>query len=207
MKNDLQAIATMFSLINPAMCAIMFLQIAKDQDRQAQTVLATRTVAVIMAILILAAFFGSHVLHVFGISLDAFSVAGGAVLAWIGFSMLSGKGSVSTPASTAVSDPQNRQAVSTAPLILFAASPGTITGVITISVSHTGLNIPVTAIVAIITVLAVTWVAMVSSARFGGSGHGSGMLQDMTTRYMGLIVIAMGIQFALTGLKSFMGAG
>jgi small neutral amino acid transporter SnatA (MarC family) len=29
----------------------------------------------------------------------------------------------------------------------------------------------------------------------------------MVTRYMGLIVIAMGIQFALTGLKSFMGGG
>ena len=207
MKNDLQAIATMFSLINPAMCAIMFLQIAKDQDRQAQLFLATRTVLVIMAILILAAFFGSHVLHVFGISLDAFSVAGGAVLAWIGFSMLSGKGSVSTPSSQAASDPQGRKPVFTASLILFAASPGTITGVITISVSHTGLNIPVTAIIAITTVLALTWIAMVATTRFGGSGNGGGMMQDMTTRYMGLIVIAMGIQFALTGLKSFMSAG
>ena len=135
------------------------------------------------------------------------SVAGGAVLAWIGFSMLSGKGSVSTPASAAASDPQGRKPVSTAPLILFAASPGTITGVITISVSHTGLNIPVTAIIAITTVLALTWIAMVATTRFGGSGNGGGMMQDMTTRYMGLIVIAMGIQFALTGLKSFMSAG
>ena len=38
---------------------------------------------------------------------------------------------------------------SLAPLILFAASPGTITGVITLAAAHTKLMFPVTALVAV----------------------------------------------------------
>jgi small neutral amino acid transporter SnatA (MarC family) len=32
-----------------------------------------------------------------------------------------------------------------------------------------------------------------------------GLLNDMVTRFMGLIVIAMGVQFALTGFHNFFG--
>jgi len=37
----------------------------------------------------------------------------------------------------------------------------------------------------------------------GGRGSG-GFVHDAITRFMGLIVIAMGVQFALTGMRSFM---
>lgn len=205
MKNELQAFATIFSLVNPAMCATIFMQIEKGRDPNAQMIDATKAVLMIMTVLIFAALLGAQILHVFGISLEAFSVAGGAVLAWIGFAMLSGRGSSSTSTPEAGANPGKDVAPSLAPLILFAASPGTITGVITISVSHTGLSIPTTALLAIIAVLAVTWLILVLATRFGGSSSGDGILRDIVTRYMGLIVIAMGLQFALTGLKSFMG--
>jgi multiple antibiotic resistance protein len=32
-----------------------------------------------------------------------------------------------------------------------------------------------------------------------------GLIHDVTTRFMGLIVLAMGVQFVLTGLKEFYG--
>ena len=37
-----------------------------------------------------AALLGVKVLHLFGVSLDAFMVAGGGLLAWLGFAMLRG---------------------------------------------------------------------------------------------------------------------
>ena len=37
----------------------------------------------------MAALTGMQLLHVFGVSLDAFMVAGGGALAWMGFAMLS----------------------------------------------------------------------------------------------------------------------
>lgn len=204
MNEQLQAIATIFSLVNPAVCAAIFMRLENGRSGKARIIDATKAILAVMTILMLAAFFGSQILHLFGISLDAFAVAGGAILAWIGFSMLSGGGASSSPEPDAVSAPSSDTAPSLAPFILFAASPGTITGVITISASHTKFDLPITAIIAIVAVLAVTWGILVVSGKAGGSSAGKSVIQDMLTRYMGLIVIAMGIQFALSGLKSFM---
>lgn len=205
MKNDLQAIATILSLINPAMCAAIFMQIEKDRPSGARIADATKALLIVLAILVLAALFGAKILDLFGVSLDAFSVAGGGVLVWIGIAMLTGRGAATTPSQ---GEPEEAaDSPSLAPLILFAASPGTITGVITISVSHSRFDIPVTAIAAIATVLALTWVLLVITAKMPASEKGGGMARDMVTRYMGLIVIAMGVQFMLTGVKAFMGSG
>ena len=54
-------------------------------------------------------------LRVFGISLVAFSIAGGGVLTWIGFSMLRGN-------SPQAQDPSKNDTAAFTPLILFAAS-------------------------------------------------------------------------------------
>ncbi len=124
-------------------------------------------------------------------------VAGGGVLAWMGFSMLSGKASTSGGATSSDSRP------ALTPLILFAASPGTITGVITISAAHTRLRLPVTALVAILVAIAVTWLIMLLTARLAGKREGNGFVRDTMSRLMGLIVLSMGVQFALTGLHRF----
>jgi small neutral amino acid transporter SnatA (MarC family) len=40
----------------------------------------------------------------------------------------------------------------------------------------------------------------------GGSRAKRGFFGDTATRFMGLIVIAMGVQFALTGMREFFSA-
>ena len=137
-------------------------------------------------------------LHVFGVSLDAFMVAGGGVLSWMGFRMLSDHGSSQASLKT----PSN-SGTSLTPLILFAASPGTITGVITLSAAHTRLDLPVTALAAIVVASAVTWLVLLLMARVGGRKGGGGFARATMTSFMGLIVLAMGVQFALTGLRQF----
>jgi multiple antibiotic resistance protein len=88
-------------------------------------------------------------------------------------------------------------------IILFAASPGTMTGVITLAVAHSRTDIPRTALVAIGVTAVVTFCAMMVLSSLGGKKQG-GFVHETATRFMGLIVIAMGIQFALTGYKAFM---
>src|SRR5262245_12575744 len=88
------------------------------------------------------------------------------------------------------------------PVILFAASPGTITGVITLAVAHTKLAVPVTALVAVVIAVLVTWIVMALMSH-AGSHPARGFVRDTTTRFMGLIVIAMGVQFTLTGIRDF----
>ena len=88
-------------------------------------------------------------------------------------------------------------------MILFAASPGTITGVITIAATHTGLDFPMTALVAIGVATGVTWLVMLIVARFASHQGHSGFVRDTMMRLMGLIVLSMGVQFALTGYHAF----
>ncbi len=194
MREQLQAIVTLLSLINPAICAAMFARAVAGRALGEKMADATKAAVAICAILVIAALLGMQLLDVFGVSLDAFMVAGGGVLAWMGFSMLSGQ-----PAAT---DAKSTQSLT--PLILFAASPGTITGVITLSVAHSRMKLPVTSLVAIAVATGVTWLAMVLVARLGGKTGGGGFLRDTITRFMGLIVLSMGIQFALTGYRAFM---
>ena len=133
MNQYTQGIMTLLSLVNPVICGLLFSQAVSGKSRASQVAAATRATLTIMVILWLAAIGGAYLLKAFAISLDAFQAAGGLVLAWMGFMMLSG---ISSPTTT---DSRGSDAdVSLTPLILFAASPGTITGVITLSVAHAG---------------------------------------------------------------------
>ena len=197
MAEQLQAIITVISLVNPLMCAALFAQIEVGKSPGAQMGSATKVALAVFVILTVAALVGMKVLHLFGVSLDAFMVAGGGVLAWLGSSMLRGLPPGPPAAVTADANP------SLTPLILFAASPGTITGVITLSVAHGKSGIPVSALVAVAVATTVMWLLIVLIGRLGGGGSG-GFVHDTATRFMGLIVIAMGVQFALSGMRSFM---
>jgi multiple antibiotic resistance protein len=197
MKQQLQAIVTVLSLVNPAICGAMFAQIEENRSRGQQLADATKAVLATTVILTVSALIGTQLLHLFGVSLDAFMVAGGGVLAWMGFSML--RSQVTPPKSQ--NAPSNSGA-SLTPLVLFAASPGTITGVITLSAAHTGLDLPVTALVAIAIAGLLTWLVLLLVSRAAKASEG-GSARDMITRFMGLIVLSMGVQFALTGLRKF----
>ena len=194
MHEQLQAIITVLSLINPAICAAMFARAVAGQSLGEKITDSARAVFAVLIILTVAALLGKQLLNLFGVSLDAFMVAGGGVLAWMGFSMLSGKPVAGNSGS--------KQSLT--PLILFAASPGTITGVITLSVAHTRMTFPLTSLVAIAVATGITWLAMLLVAHFGGKQESGGFLRDTLTRFMGLIVLSMGVQFALTGYRSFM---
>ncbi|WP_158966547.1 MarC family protein [Chachezhania sediminis] len=200
MNQQLQAMVTILSLINPVVCAMIFTGLIQGRPRSAAIRDATVSMVVVALVLAIAAFFGARVLTAFGISLDAFSVAGGAVLVYIGVSMMTGG------QSSGDDKPRDENANSLGKLILFAASPGTITGVITIATAHSRDGVPVTALVAVGSICVLTWVLLVVTAFTGSGEQKPSLRREMSSRYMGLIIVAMGIQFALTGFKAFMAA-
>jgi len=110
------------------------------------------------------------------------------------FSMLSGQ--------PAAGDSRSKQSLT--PLILFAASPGDHYR------SHYALRCAHPDDIAAHLVdryrggYWITWLAMLLVAHFGGKQESGGFLRDTLTRFMGLIVLSMGVQFALTGYRSFM---
>src|SRR5262249_38162402 len=134
-----------------------------------------------------------------GISLDVFRIVGGTIIAYMGFDMLRGR---QTVGQESPADDNHAAPNSFTPLIMFAAGPGTITTVVTMAAVHTPHGLPTTATVAAVVGTGVTLVVLLLAVRIGPHfGRGT---QAIVTRFMGLIVASMGMQFVLTGLKAFL---
>ena len=199
MKEHIQAIVTILALVNPVMCMAIFSNCVENVPRNEKEKAALQAIVVIAVVLLIAAIAGTAILGVFGISLNAFTCAGGGILAWIGVSMLKSAQKDSNAGASQVS----KSKLSLAPLILFAASPGTITGVITIAAAHEKRFLPVTAIVGVLVTLVILAVALLMATRVVGILRKVALVKEMITSYMGVIVIAMGVQFAMNGIKGF----
>ena len=202
MHEYIQAVMTILSLVNPVICATLFIEVEGGDPAQSGLKEANKAALAIFVILAATALIGVRVLDVFGISLNAFQVAGGIVLVWMGFSMLHGAAQ-----HTKAHQPHGERANRLTPLILFAASPGTITGVITIAANHSGMGLPTTALVGVTAAVGVAWILMVAATRFGGKMQSGGLFHDVATRFMGLLVLAMGVQFALVGCRAALKIG
>lgn len=199
LQHYVQATVTIVSLVNPVVCGAMFASLDGGRPGSARVGDATKIALTILVVLLTAAIAGSWVLKAFGISLDAFRVAGGGVVTWIGMGMLAGRQSVLSPSAKG-SDGTSSSGSQIIPLVLFGAGPGTITGVMTVSVHHSVLGLPLEAIVAVCVAVAVMWGALLVSARMGVK---SGVVHDLSTRFMGLLVLAMGVQITMSGALAF----
>jgi multiple antibiotic resistance protein len=195
-----QAILTVLAVINPVVCASIFLTLTPHLESRQKQRAAVRVALSILLILVASALVGLHVLSVFGISLDVFRIVGGIIIAYMGFDMLGGgqKIAQAPPASGASTDARN----SLAPLVMFAAGPGTITAVVTLAAVHTPDGLPLSALAASVVGAGVTLGVLLLASQLGK--HIGRNTQAIVTRFMGLIVTAMGAQFVLTGLKAFM---
>ena len=80
MESYPQAFATVLSLINPTICALIFGRSQAGRPEGQRVADATKASIAILVTLSLAALFGARVLQTFGVSLDAFSVAGARVV-------------------------------------------------------------------------------------------------------------------------------
>ena len=196
-----QAIVTVLAVINPVVCGSIFLtltpRLSPSQKRRA----AVKVALSILIILAVSALIGLKLLAIFGISLDVFRIVGGLIIAYMGFDMLRGHQTVGQAAPT---DGDTVAASSLAPLVMFAAGPGTITAVVTLAAAHTPHGLPVTAIAAAAIGAAVTFAVLLLAVGVGSRVDHN--MQAIITRFMGLIVASMGMQFVLTGLKAFLGA-
>jgi multiple antibiotic resistance protein len=194
-----QAIVTVLAVINPVVCGSILLVLTPNLPPMQRRLAAVKVTLSILIILVASALIGLRVLSLFGISLDAFRIVGGMIIAYMGLEMLRGRQTVgqAAPADEATIAPS-----SLAPLIMFAAGPGTITAVVTLAAVHTPDGFPATAIVAAVVGAGVTLATLLLTIRVGS--HLGRNTQAIITRFMGLIVASMGMQFVLTGLKAFL---
>lgn len=194
-----QAVVTVIAVINPVVCGTIFLTVTPKLTQAQRRWAAAKVALSILIILVGSALIGLKVLGIFNISIDVFQIVGGVIIAYMGFDMLGGGHTVGQ------APPMNDEVAASnsfSSLIMFAAGPGTITAVVTLAAAHTPDSFPVTAIVAAVIGAGVTFAALLLAVGLGSRiSHST---QAGITRFMGLIVASMGMQFVLTGLKAFL---
>jgi multiple antibiotic resistance protein len=194
MTEYIQATFTLLAVINPLICGVMLLEAEGGLPNKTRIFEATKAALAVFIILILSALMGKYILQAFGISMNVFQIIGGIVIAYIGFGMFSPR--------TQPDDGDRSDQKTLSKLIMFAASPGTIATVIALSAVHDSAGLPVIAMSSAGLAVFLTWIIMLVMIFASGSVKKGG--QQIFTRLMGLILISMGLQFVLTGLKNFM---
>ena len=200
-----EIVLSLFAIVDPLGTLPFYVSLTEGFEAADRAVIVRRAVLVMGGVLALFALLGRFLFSVFGLSLAAFEMAGGALLFVVAFDMLHGE--VTRVRLT----PQDREEaiarrdeLSVVPLgIPLLAGPGAIS-IVMIYEGNAG-NDP--------GVVAATFVAIliIASATFVVLRLGAGIFRSMgrvgvmaMTRVLGLILAAVGVQFVLDGvLRAF----
>jgi multiple antibiotic resistance protein len=185
--------SSLFTVIDPLAAVPVFASLTQGEDKKTMRKIAIRSSAVALGVLLVFALSGAFVFRLFGITIDAFRIGGGLVFLMIGLPMLRGSHG-SARAALAGPDP------SVVPLgVPIITGPGAITTVMVLMGQSTSAWHGAALIVATVLVLLATCaILLVSPAilrRVGPTGL------ELLTRVMGLIVVVIGVQLMLDGLR------
>lgn len=205
MTNDLAAFAllcfsSLLAIINPLSAAPMYLALTEGYA-PAQRRRTLRS-AVLTAFVVLAVFalLGGFIFQVFGITLDAFRIAGGIIFFGIGMDMLQAKRTRGKTTEEEEQEGRTKEDVGITPLgIPMITGPGAITTVMVLMTQATDAVRVAVVFAAVGVVLAIAWLVLTAAPRlvrfFGQTGL------NVMTRIMGLLVTVIAVQFIVDGVR------
>ncbi|AER34151.1 MarC family NAAT transporter [Pantoea ananatis] len=197
-------------LANPLTTVALFLGLAGEMSFQERNRQALQASIYVFAIMMVAWYAGSAVLHTFGISIPGLRIAGGLIVAFIGFRMLF----PAKPVGHSVEAKHKHDELETAqepvniafvPLAMpSTAGPGTIAMIISsASTVRSGVDFPawvlnVAPVLTFLVVSVILWISLRSSGaimRLVGKGG-----IEAISRLMGFLLVCMGVQFIINGV-------
>lgn len=199
-----QAIVAVVIITDPLTRGIFFVALTKDEPQNRARYVRTITITV-GVVLFGAALVGRELLDIMGINLGAFGFVGGLIVAAMGMEMLfGGEPSRAQGGKDAHEEPVSFSGSAIVPYAIpFIAGPGAITMVITIA-SSTGdtWDGTITALIAVAVAVALLPVGHLLIAKHLTLSENA---MSIATRFGGLIVATIGVQLALSGLRTFYG--
>ncbi|NLO79934.1 MAG: YchE family NAAT transporter [Xanthomonadaceae bacterium] len=196
----LKVFVGLLAIINPLGVAPVFIGLTRHHTPAERRRIA-KVAALSMTLILLGGLLaGESVLAFFGITMASFRVGGGILIMLIALSMLHGQESRARQTTAEVQESAERDSVAVVPLsIPLLAGPGGISAVIVYahlddSLGHyllLALNIVSMGVLALLVLLA----APALSERLGRTGI------NIVTRIMGLILMAIAIEFIAGGLR------
>lgn len=204
-------VMTLLPIINPVGTAVLLLGIGAHLDPAARERQIRKACVYASGILIAFLLLGTLIMQVFGISIPGLRIAGGLVIAFLGFRMLFPDPAPPMSAE-ALLEAQSKADISFSPLAMPSLSgPGSIATVISMSstirheeqgmrivIEHVGviIGIGVAALVCYFVLRAAEQLAH----KLGSAGIGA------IARIMGFLMICIGVQFVINGVRELVGS-
>ncbi|MEX1199502.1 MAG: MarC family protein [Methylophaga sp.] len=195
------AITAMFVIVNPLTTAFMFVSLMPRANETTRKAVAKRSTLIATGVFFVFAALGGLIFKMFGITLEAFRIAGGLILFGIAMSMIHKGLDEGENASSSDGNAEGKIAkdISVIPLAIpFMSGPGAIaTVMILTSEAPTAWHLVLVFLAIIVTTVA-CYYAMVNShylvRLLGDTG------KEIVTRIFGIILAVIAVQFVINGV-------
>jgi len=201
----LLTLSSLIIIVNPLGATLIYVSLTTNLDRVQKDVVARDACRFSLIVLLAVAVLGAYVLKLFGISLEAFRIAGGILLFGIGMEMVYARTSRTKLTATEKYESRENEDIALMPIAIpMIAGPGAITTTIVLmneAGAQGGGTLPAYAIVmlSIILSIAITYFMMKNSdyimTKVGQREYRA------VNRLMGMLLIAIAVQFIINGAR------
>jgi multiple antibiotic resistance protein len=200
------AFVTLLVTVDPPAIAPMFLALTMGMTAAEKRQVAWRATLIATLALAFFAVAGQKILTLLGITLPAFRIAGGLLLFWIAFEMVFERRTArkSNVARTAIDEDHIRNVAAFPLAIPLMAGPGAITATMLLAGQTQGDPTKLGILMGIISLVCLScWLVFLFSA---GISRALGVTGNIVlTRLLGIVLVALAIQFVLDGIKAAFG--
>lgn len=193
------AFMSFFAIMNPISNLPAYMALVADDSQKISRKIAFKSLLIAFIIVTVFVFSGDLIFKVFGITIVSFRIAGGILVAVIGYHMINGNHSPSYKGMEQQAVNSDPMAIAISPLAMpLFAGPGTITTAL--SLANGGLQNQLITIVAFAFLCVITYLLLRSAkqiAEFLGEN-----LMKIITKLMGLLLFSIGIQIIITSVQS-----
>jgi len=190
-----------FAIMNPIANTPIFLGLTANDTPDKRKRIARQALLLAFGLVVVFALLGKLIFSLFGITLPAFQITGGVLVALIGYQMLKGEQSVVHQPCADDQKVSMEAALSIAvtPLAMpILAGPGTIATAMNFASAGSFIDMLVT-IVAFAVLCLITYGFFISGERLMSVLGQNGL--NVITRIMGLILAVIGVQMLITGVS------
>ena len=188
-----------FAIMNPISNLPAYMALVADDSQKISRKIAFRSILIAFVIITVFIFSGDFIFKVFGITIVSFRIAGGILVAVIGYHMINGNHSPSYKGMEQQAVNSDPMSIAISPLAMpLFAGPGTITTAL--SLANGGLQNQLITVVAFALLCVITYLLLRSAKQIAGFLGEN--LMKIITKMMGLLLFSIGIQMIIVSVQT-----
>ena len=190
-----------FAIMNPISNLPAYMALVADDSQKISRKIAFRSLLIAFVIVTVFIFSGDFIFKVFGITIVSFRIAGGILVAVIGYHMINGNHSPSYKGMEQQAVNSDPMSIAISPLAMpLFAGPGTITTAL--SLANGGLQNQLITVVAFALLCVITYLLLRSAKQIAGFLGEN--LMKIITKMMGLLLFSIGIQMIIISVQTLL---